>query len=208
MTDEKQTTFYFIRHGQSTGNENPHIVCGRSNHQELTQTGIGQGQRLNARLHREKLSFDQCLCSPATRALKTAEISFAGLEPHAPIQIDHRLQEMSQGDWEGQLRADMYTPEVMQSFLTNGGSYKAPNGESQLDVETRMMDLLHSYKDTGGRFGVVTHAVAIILMLRHLMDAKREITQFLAIENTSLTVLQHQNDVWRIKRINDHAHLL
>lgn len=58
------------------------------------------------------------------------------------VIYDEDLEELSQGDWEGQLRTEIYTPRQLQKINSNNYTFKAPNGESQEEVENRMFDFI------------------------------------------------------------------
>ena len=50
-----------------------------------------------------------------------------------------KLLELSQGDWEGKTRSKIYTPKILSLMNKRNWDFSAPNGESQRDVEKRML---------------------------------------------------------------------
>ena len=124
---------FFIRHAESVGNVNNHLIGGRSDHLLLTPRGEEQAQLLGHRLHKEGIRFDKIYSSVAIRAKETARIACAQIPDfNLPIHFDERLVESSQGEWEGQLRQEIFTPEVRKSIAENPQHFKAPGGESPL----------------------------------------------------------------------------
>lgn len=52
------------------------------------------------------------------------------------IQLDDRLQELSQGEWEGKPRDEIYTPEMRQKMNYGQPDFRPPAGESQRQVKS------------------------------------------------------------------------
>lgn len=204
---------YFIRHAESEGNVNHHIIGGQSNHLPLTSRGKEQADRLGQRLLTEKLAFVQVHSSIAVRAIETARIAMAhvGVTP-AAIQQTAALVEVSQGEWEGQLRADIYTPERRAEIEAAPLDFKAPGGESIREVQARMLDWLTAAVapfDPADSVNLLafTHGFALRSLLMKLLDANPLMARRTVTHNTSLTVLQHDGAQWYIERLNDTAHL-
>lgn len=59
------------------------------------------------------------------------------------IQSSDALSEISQGNWEGCLRSETYTPEVMSYIDRFQPDFAAPSGESLRQVEFRMIRFLN-----------------------------------------------------------------
>ncbi|PNY02167.1 fructose-2,6-bisphosphatase, partial [Trifolium pratense] len=59
------------------------------------------------------------------------------------IQSSDALSEISQGNWEGCLRSETYTPEVMSYIDRFQPDFTAPSGESLRQVEFRMIRFLN-----------------------------------------------------------------
>lgn len=205
------STFYLIRHAQSDYNMNhSHLIGGRSSHSPLSAEGILQAEKLGMRLKRENIKIDNWIASSALRAQQTAKIAMSIAAPQAQLVIDETIEELCQGDWEGRPRGECYTPETMEAIKRDNWNFKAPNGESQKEVEERMLRFIHEWQQNKGEAvnAVFTHGIAIKCSLRGIYDWLPEMTYRTAIENTSLTVMRHQQGLWHVDRINDHAHLL
>lgn len=204
---------YFIRHAESEGNVNHHLIGGQSNHLPLTARGIDQAQHLGQRLKQEQIQFQAIYSSVAVRALETARIATEFLSPEAPeIQTTEAILEVGQGEWEGQIRADIYTPELMAQIQSAPLDFKAPGGESIREVQTRMYDWLETTVaplDPAEHISIAafTHGFALRSLLMKILDADPRMARRTVTHNTSLTVLQTDGSHWFIERINDTAHL-
>jgi 2,3-bisphosphoglycerate-dependent phosphoglycerate mutase len=117
------STYVFLRHGLSVGNENG-FHQGQFDF-PLTDIGREQAHRLLHRWKQEEVMFDLIISSPLSRAKDTAEIIASGLD--IPIEIDPVWMERDNGELHGisfekgrQLfpRPSFYTP--YQAFGRTG----------------------------------------------------------------------------------------
>ncbi|WP_209019173.1 histidine phosphatase family protein [Pseudomonas putida] len=78
--------------------------------------------------------------SPLHRTVETAQI--VNQTAHLPMVADDRLLEISYGDWDGQLNADLMTkyPDLFDPLINDVRAAYAPvaNGESFASVEARV----------------------------------------------------------------------
>ena len=98
MTDMKQITFWYVRHGQTLFN-----VLGRMQgwcDSPLTELGKQQAQSAAEYLHDVKLNA--AFCSTSERCMDTARIVLAGRDD-VPLHFDKGLKEMNFGTFEGTL---------------------------------------------------------------------------------------------------------
>ena len=203
---------YLIRHAESEMNTHSDLIGGRSNGTLLSERGKVQADLLGRRLNVSEVVFDEIYSSTARRTLETAErvISHLGYS-HAIVQSP-RLLELDQGDWEGKPRVEIYTPEVLAAIRFDNWNFTPPHGESQRDVEERMIDFVHEtllercHEDL--RVSVFTHGMAIKCFLRGIMDFSPKITYNVFLENTSITRLKYSERGWHVLTLNDTAHLL
>eukprot|EP01018_Ginkgo_biloba_P017312 Gb_05421 [translate_table: standard] len=63
--------------------------------------------------------------------------------PEGKIEYSNALVEMSQGQWEGCHCSDIYTPEILNIMDRFQPDFCAPGGESQRQVEFRMVEILN-----------------------------------------------------------------
>lgn len=205
----------FIRHAESAVNalEVP-IVGGQSNEAPITEKGQKQAVLLGERLAKEAYHFDQIVSSSAVRTQQTAKIALEKANIDASnIVLSDALLELSQGDWEGCLRTEIYTPEVINQINVDNWNFKAPNGESQRDVETRVVDwilkhILDPYKGEDKTIAIFGHGIAIKCFLRWMLGYEARMTHKIWIENTSLTICKYNKEKgWFLEGMNDYSHL-
>lgn len=207
-------SFFLVRHAESTGNVNHHLVGGRSNHFPLTERGRQQAHALGKRFHAEDIQFDKVHASIALRAQETAQISTSYLSfPSKEIILSDRIVEISQGEWEGQVRKEVYNEEMRKKLLADNYNFKAPGGESQKEVEERMAaymdEIIESWDgETSQRIGIYSHGFAIKSYIRKVMGSDYLMTLRTVIHNTSVTVLQYNKRGFLLERVNDHHHIL
>lgn len=137
---------YLIRHAETDLNTTPHIIQGRSLNARLSERGLEQAEKLGERLLAEGLRFDSVYSSTADRACQTAKIACGKIGiPEYQITRLEQLVEQSHGDWEGKLRNEMYTPEVVEEFKKDMYNFCPPNGESLKMAEERMYGFVKMY---------------------------------------------------------------
>ena len=128
---------YLARHGETHFNAEGRMQGHLDS--PLTARGRAQAQAMGERL--AELIGDpagwRLISSPLGRAQATAKAIGArlGLRP----EIDHRLIEVSFGDWDGRLRAEIGA-EFPETFAKKDWQFSAPNGETFESVETRVAD--------------------------------------------------------------------
>ncbi len=203
---------HFIRHAQSTGNANPHLIGGRSNHFPITELGIRQSRALGERLEAAQMHFDKIYASTAVRAIQTARIASKHLQfDHNEISQHDDLVELCQGEWTGKVRAEMYNEATLKKIHADPWNFKAPGGESQKEVEERIYQWLEEnllpLAEQDLKIAVFCHGMVIKCISRKLLDSNPAMTYRITIENTSITQFQYDEHGWHLKRINDYAHL-
>lgn len=141
--DRSMTEVYLICEGECHVNLRPDLVGGRCPEATLTPNGKRQARALAVFLKSQGIRFNAVYTSPLDRARSTAlpicqEMNFS---EHL-IQASDALQEMSHGLWEGCLRSDVYTPEMLSLMERFQPDFCAPSGESLRQVEFRMLQFL------------------------------------------------------------------
>lgn len=135
---------YFVCQGECHVGLRPDLVGGRCPEAELTANGKRQARALAVFLKSQGVRFNAVYTSPLDRARSTAlpicqEMNFS---EHL-IQSSDALQEMSHGLWEGCLRSDVYTPEILTLTERLQPDFCPPSGESLRQVEFRMLQFLN-----------------------------------------------------------------
>ncbi|MCB9639367.1 MAG: histidine phosphatase family protein [Myxococcales bacterium] len=206
---------YLIRHGESQANvEIAHRVGGSSPESPLTKRGEKQARRVGHRLVSEGLSFDRVFSSTAVRAVETArlithELGYA----FEDVQQIPTLGEIHMGSWEGQPREKIYQPHILAQIKEDPWGFAPPGGESQRDVEMRMLSwveetLLPGWQDQDRRVLIVGHGLAIRCLLRGILEFSPAHTYKAILDNTGICQLKYTTRGWQLIRFNDSAHLL
>ncbi|RWW41315.1 hypothetical protein BHE74_00053203 [Ensete ventricosum] len=142
---DRVTEVLLIAHGECAASLRPDLVGGRwSTAAGLTANGERQARALAVFLKSQGVRFDEVYSSPLDRARTTAaficrELGFA----EEQIQSSDALVEMSQGQWEGCLRSEVYTQEIVNLISRTQPDFCAPSGESLRQVAFRMIQFLN-----------------------------------------------------------------
>ncbi|MDP1694012.1 MAG: histidine phosphatase family protein [Candidatus Woesearchaeota archaeon] len=206
---------YFIRHAESVMNGSPHLLGGRSEGTPLSEVGKQQSQLLGKRFLLQGIKFHKIYSSPSIRAAETArlvgkQMGYLSKE----IIFSDDLIELSQGDWEGRSKTEIYTAETLALINSDNWNFTPPNGESPKVVEERMLKFVTKEilpLDKDGKTiscGIFTHGVAIKCLLRGIMEFTPKITYRVWIDNAGIIKLQYRNGKWYVMNINDIGHLL
>jgi broad specificity phosphatase PhoE len=205
------TSIYLIRHGESENNKYfSHLVGGQSNHTPLTDEGKNQARLLGEYLHKNKITFDKAYSSPAVRAIGTAEIVLDktgySLEE---IVISNELLELDQGKFVGQHRDIVYTEKTRKIIAKDPWNFAAPEGESQRQVEERMLRFIRQniLNQKYERVAIFGHGLAIKCTFRGIMDSDPKHTYRIELDNTSITEFVYNGEEFNLVRLNDTSHL-
>lgn len=159
------TRLILIRHGETDWN-----VEGRWQGQSdvpLNQNGLAQARRLADALADRQI--DAIYTSDLQRTRETARL----LSEHKrlPIQVDPRLREVNQGQWEGltiQQIKERYLPEL-EARRRDQYNVPAPGGENGMQVQQRAMaairDILGRHPE--GTIAVVSHGYTLAVLRIH-----------------------------------------
>jgi alpha-ribazole phosphatase len=163
------TRIHLIRHGQVVGHDQK-----RYNGQidvALTDLGIEQYHQLKERLADAPISA--CYTSDLTRCVTGANIICEqfGIEPVRRSE----LRELNIGVWEGLTWEDIKAnwPEEWQARLADLVNFRVPQGENLLDVEARVMPVIHEIveRHQGQELLVVGHGGVNRVVLLHAIGA-------------------------------------
>lgn len=207
-------TLIFIRHAESQANVNRHLIGGRVNHVPLTERGVRQSRALGRHFVQAQVTPHIIYRSPAVRTRQTAEISLheAGIE--VPVHVHDSLQEMGQGRFEGMLRDEVYTPEVITDMYQIGKSAKLPDddAESMTEVGERMYQATFEIADAlrDGELALIYgHGLAIRCLASHIEDWSRLKTFETETDNTSRTcIVQHLDGTFAVEYVGRTDHMI
>ncbi|MEL6342817.1 MAG: histidine phosphatase family protein [Myxococcota bacterium] len=193
-------TLYLMRHGESEVNAaDPPVIGGRSRWAELTPLGVEQSRRLGRWLGEQQIPVDRIISSTAVRAQQTARYALDALKiPRRRLETFVRLEEMSQGEWENQLRTAVRTPAVMAQMDRETWHFRAPGGESMSDVYERGLRFIQDevLAAPHAHTWIFCHGMVIKTLLAGVMGLERTTAWQIWIDNASLTVLEHEDGQW------------
>lgn len=183
------TNITLVRHAESLLNTKPELIVGRSNHSPLTKRGFYQASLLGSYLHANDLQFDAIYSSGAVRADQTAESIIHAAGYDQGIIIDERLQEVSQGPWEGKRRYEVYTQEIVDRYRLNDIDRALLGAETVADAQVRMCEFVRGTETIypEGNLLIVSHGLAIRALVGKLrLQTKADILKA-QTPNVSLT---------------------
>jgi len=126
---------YLVRHGETEFNRERRL----QGHVDSPLTDLGRrqaeavGTQLKSLIGAER--GWRILASPLGRTRRTAEILAARIGL-ATVEIEPRLIELSWGDWDGRLRADLAA--ACPAFARSNWAFHAPTGESYAAMCARL----------------------------------------------------------------------
>jgi broad specificity phosphatase PhoE len=193
----------FIRPGETDWNRNGRWQGWVAS--PLSELGRRQAEALAKYIRHVELGV--LYTSTLRRALQTVELLRPGL--NCPVVEDYRLNERGVGLWQGLTIAEMqaWYPEDYARLMADKEHFRIPEGESRADVRQRIVAAFNDYmvEDRGEMIGVLSHTVAIKLLLESLIpgvDAEQ-----IGIGNMSVTTIRRADDGWQLMVANDTAHL-
>ena len=197
-----RTEFLMVRHGETVWNVERRAQG--SCDSPLTENGIAQAQLLALRLRQCSGAIAACYTSPLGRAQHTARLLVADADATVPITVEPGLTERCFGIFEGltgEERRVKY-PEVVAAEAAGGEEYAPPGGESDVQVQQRVMRALVAIasRHPGERVLVVTHGAVLAnvgnaaLGMPHTSKGGGS----LALKNTAINVLRWQDGLWEL----------
>ncbi len=214
MPHRTLTRVILVRHGESVVSVQQ-VLGGMESCSGLSALGRRQTEALRDRWrHGGEPVVDALYSSAMPRALQTAEIlneSLGGL----PIQIDEDLEELRPGEADG-IRFDELEAHYGHIDLRSRPDRPmTPTTETSMGFHHRAARALERVlaANVAKTVLVACHGGVVDVAFRHFLDLSRRGNFDLYTVNTSLTEF-HVDDTgqergrWRLKRYNDHAHLV
>jgi broad specificity phosphatase PhoE len=178
-------TFVLVRHGAHDliGKR----LVGRGSEVHLNAAGLDQAHRLAARL--ACLQDAVVYSSPLPRALETAKPVAAKLGRE--VQLADPINEFDFGDWTGAAFDDLEGSSEWRMFNVFRSGTCAPNGESMLDVQARVVRFMNRLwtQRPDGRFVLVSHGDVIRAALLHFLGMHLDLFHRIEIELGSLSTV-------------------
>lgn len=191
--------FYLVRHGEK---ENLPMDP------PLTPLGLEQARKTSR--HLRNISFKKILSSPKTRTKQTAKI--IADEIGAPVIERHEFQERL--EWEDnetfdEFLSEWYKTDLDRNYLPKHGRGSIENGKN---AKSMLEKLEKEYGD--GNVLIVTHGGTIGDLLRNLFKDLPHVpaklnpeVKYIKIHECSITVIEKQNDNYKLIQLSDTTHL-
>lgn len=205
----RETTLYFVRHGETDYNRQG-IVQGKRINSSLNETGRMQARALGRRF--KDVPVDAFYSSTLRRAEET--LSFITAEhPDVPV---YRLAELDEISW-GVLEGKSVSEEVLRVFDDMNNRWKSgefhhrvDGGESILDVQERALRAVEIIleRHSGGTVIIVTHGRFLRILLATLLDGyglKR--MHEIQHSNTAVNMILCDGSQYEARFLNCTAHL-
>ncbi|HLJ53501.1 MAG TPA: histidine phosphatase family protein [Chthonomonadaceae bacterium] len=181
----------------------------------LNEEGRRQASRIAARLAALDAPLDAVWSSDLSRARDTAEAIAA---PYGlPVRCTPLLREIMLGAWEGLSQTEIEARgdgELLQRYRDSPAGARPPGGETLEHAWDRMLrvraEICAEFPE--GQVVVVGHGGTLRALLAAALDAPVTSMLKFSLVNTSLSILEQTRNshgsVWRIRSVNDTAHLL
>ncbi len=205
----------FVRHGVTDWNREGRF-------QGHLDPGLSEDGREEAHLLAERLAADGALrparlvSSPLSRARQTADAIRDALgDEDLHVELDARLMEVGQGEWEGRTHAELAIedPERYAAWRHATWNRQPPGGEpiglavdrihAALDEAIRTTDRARAWP-----LCIASHGGTLRLAAHSLLEIPVERAWRLELDNASLSVMDRVGGRWRLVTWNDGAHLL
>lgn len=197
---------YLIRHGETEWNK-----CGKSqgstNDIELSSLGIHQAELISKRLENENI--DLFYSSNLKRAYKTCSIIAAR---HKKEAVKYReFREINFGCFEGLCFSEI--KEKYNDLLTlwnqDPQRVKIPSAESLVEIRERSIKKLNEIVKSNPEKNIliVSHGITLKVMIASIMGIDLSNIHKLRLDNTGLTVFNHNSNNYELALFNDTCHL-
>lgn len=201
------TEFLFVRHGESTANINPLKIGGQNSSVPLTEKGRQQAADIGTYLRETNERPTAIYSSGAVRTNQTAAIALESAGITLPVVTDARLLEVSQGPYEGTLKAVTYGPVNVAKYRLTSLEGKLPGGESIADAQARMVSFVHdvSREFPDGRILVFGHGLAIRSLAGYIEGLSKMPIVRGVTDNVSLTAMSTAGDTITVQYLGKNV---
>ncbi|MGB7815363.1 MAG: alpha-ribazole phosphatase [Methylotenera sp.] len=184
---------YLIRH---TSLQIGSGICYGQSDIDVAASFVNEANQLKTKL--AEVSFAAVYSSPLQRCSKLAQV----LDLGGYIE-DHRLLELSFGDWEMSAWDDI-PRNIFDEWAHDYANKAPPNGETFSQLQQRGLHFLEEIlqKHTGQNIVVVTHGGMIRALLAHVLNMELKGLFRFSIDHASVTQLDFSAEVPRISFVN------
>lgn len=192
------TTFYLIRHGNTTAGSK---ISGRDRGYHLSENGQQQAKNLGERLANVK--FEAIYCSPMERTMETAKAVAEkhNLEP----QVLEKIIEVDFGDWTGKTFDELEKDQKWKLFHIFRSGTRAPNGEHMIEIQMRMVTEIERLRQLhpDGTVAIVSHGDPIRTAIVYYAGMPMDFMLRLNISTASVSIITVDDWGPQIQCIND-----
>nr|MBU6203331.1 MSMEG_4193 family putative phosphomutase [Acidobacteriota bacterium] len=195
----KPTLVLLVRHGTTptTGK----VLPGRARGLHLADSGKQQAIRVAERIA-EVGKVAAVYSSPLERARETARP--IGRSLRRPVRIERGLLECDFGSWTGQSLRRLYKKPEWNTVQRSPSSFRFPDGESFLEMQTRMVGTLDVIRrrHRGATVVCVSHADPIKAAVAHAMGTPLDLFQRIVISTCSVTAILYSDSAPIVLTVN------
>jgi len=192
---------YLFRHGEVVLAETGRFI----GHLDVPLSARGERQSAAQAARLSTVKVAAVFASDLGRARRTGEIIGA---PHglAPTVVP-ALREMAMGRWEGLTAAEIKQrePERFADWMSSIGEFPFPDGESIPDLEARAWPAFESIATAhvGRAIAVVAHGGTNRTLICRALGLPRGRLLALGQGYGALTVLEHIDETWHLRHLNE-----
>jgi broad specificity phosphatase PhoE len=174
-----------VRHAKTLNNEKNIIQIDDA---PLSTQGEEEAKAVSERLKNEKI--DIAYSSPYLRCKQTAT-EILNLHPHVPLTSISELREREHGIYCGRPKKELVAARAAEQ--KEFGTWKAPDGESDIDLRTRTKHFLNqlSEKHSSETILIVSHGSTIVHLLLHIKNLPLSVKTYdpHMHDNTGVTIV-------------------
>lgn len=201
-----KTRLILVRHAQAEGN----FLREFHGWTDSGITELGHQQAALAAKRLKEIRMDVLYSSTMKRALETAR--YISKEKELPILRTDQLKEINGGAWEG-VKFDQLPqrwPKEHDTWENKPHLHQMPNGESVKEFQERLIKEMESIiaANPGKTICIVTHGTAIKSLMCYFQACDlAEMVKIPWYDNTSLTILEHEEGRFTTLMEGDASHL-
>lgn len=181
---------YLVRHGQTDWNREKRFQS--TTDVPLNETGLAQAWQIRSELEKRGVVFTLARSSPLVRAVDTARIIIDGT--NTPYEPEPGFMEVSLGDFEGRLEADLRAElgPAYDEWRDMQYTVAPPGGESIIDGARRVWQYLEPLRETAiaGHVLIVAHQ-AVNMAIKVAISGRKDVTSAASFRQDNNEV-----DVW------------
>lgn len=198
------TTFIFVRHATNDWVKKGRLP-GWMRGIHLNEEGHKQAQATAERLKPVKL--DAIYASHLERARETAQYIAAGRK--LDVIVRPNLADLKTGDWTGRSVKQAARTRLWKDIQLRPTHTRMPGGESFSEMQGRLVNELEKIRAAHpkGAVVVVSHADAIKTIVAHYLKLDLDHFQRIIISPASITIVQADQHMARLLRLNDSGPL-